>query len=145
MRALLTDASPRAQVRAIVTYHFNIEGIGAESAYPIYYEVFNKTGLFPAMREGITLIRRDEARHIAFGTYLLNRLINETRRGRRRVRGRARGARAVHRRGRQPDLRPFDGKPAPFGLDQAKFSALYRENFGLMKRAVYERQLPAAV
>ena len=105
MRALLTDASPRAQVRAIVTYHFNIEGIGAESAYPIYYEVFDKTGLFPAMREGITLIRRDEARHIAFGTYLLNRLINETRGGRRRVRGRARGARAVHRGGRQPDLR----------------------------------------
>ena len=78
MRALLVDASPRAQVRAVVTYHFNIEGIGAESAYPIYYEVFAKTGLFPAMREGITLIRRDEARHIAFGTYLLNRLINES-------------------------------------------------------------------
>ena len=28
---------------------------------------------------------------------------------------------------------------------QAKFRALYRENFDLMKRAVYERQLGAAV
>ena len=98
MRALLgSSTTPRAQVRAIVTYHFNIEGIGAESAYPIYYEVFAKTGLFPAMREGISLIRRDEARHIAFGTYLLNRLINELPRGGRRLRGGAGCARALRR------------------------------------------------
>jgi ribonucleoside-diphosphate reductase beta chain len=129
----------------VVTYHFNIEGIGAESAYPIYYEVFNKTGLFPAMREGITLIRRDEARHIAFGTYLLNRLINETEEAADAFEAELAALEPYVDAGASQTFAPFAGKPAPFGLDQAKFSALYRENFELMKRAVYERQLPAAV
>jgi ribonucleoside-diphosphate reductase beta chain len=143
MRALLVDPSPAAQVRAVVTYHFNIEGIGAESAYPIYFEVFAKTGLFPAMREGISLIRRDEARHIAFGIYLLNRLINES----------VEAAAAFERElallepyieaGASQTFAPFAGRPAPFGLEEAKFRGLYRENFELMKRAVYERRLAA--
>jgi len=145
MRALLTDPSPRAQVRAVVTYHFNIEGIGAESAYPIYYEIFAKTGLFPAMREGISLIRRDEARHIAFGTYLLNRMINESAEAADAFEAELAALEPYIDAGASQTFAPFEGRPAPFGLEPSKFRALYRENFELMKRAVYERQLPAAV
>jgi ribonucleoside-diphosphate reductase beta chain len=145
MRTLLTDPSPTSQVRAIVTYHFYVEGIGAESAYPIYYDVFAKTGLFPALREGISLIRRDEARHIAFGTYLLNRLITESREAADAFDAELAALEPFIDAGASQTFAPFEGRPAPFGLDQAKFRALYRENFELMKRAVYERQLGAAV
>jgi ribonucleoside-diphosphate reductase beta chain len=145
MRALYTDASPASQVRAIVTYHFYVEGIGAESGYPIYYEVFAKTGLFPALKEGIALIRRDEARHIAFGTYLLNRLITESREAADAFEAELAALEPFIEAGATQTFAPFEGRPTPFGLDRAKFHGFYRENFDVMKRAVYERVLTAEV
>ena len=145
MRALLTDPSPASQVRAIVTYHFYVEGIGAESGYPIYNEVFARTGLLPALQEGIALIRRDEARHIAFGTYLLNRLIAESREAADAFEAELALLEPFIDAGAAQTFAPFEGRAVPFGLDRARFSALYRENFELMKRAVYERQLRAVV
>jgi ribonucleoside-diphosphate reductase beta chain len=69
--ALLTDASDEALVRAVTTYHIFIEGALAETGYHGFYSIFESRGTMPGLVEGIRLVQRDEARHIAFGIDLL--------------------------------------------------------------------------
>lgn len=140
MRALNDDPSPEAQIRALVTYHLYIEGVGAESSYPLYFDICEGRGIFAALREGITLIRRDEARHIAFGTWVLQRILGEN----------------PHLEGvfeRELDaFEPYVGEglaqtfagfgaQVPFGLDPGKYRSLYRENYALQRDNVYSREL----
>jgi ribonucleoside-diphosphate reductase beta chain len=75
MNALLSDASPAAQVRASATYNMIVEGVLAETGYDAYLAALQRNELMPGLREGIGHLRRDEARHIAYGVYLLSRLI----------------------------------------------------------------------
>ncbi len=75
MNALLADASPAAQIRASATYNMVVEGTLAETGYHAYYEMLQRNNLLPGLREGIGLLKRDESRHIAYGIYLLSRLI----------------------------------------------------------------------
>lgn len=75
MHALLDDASPAAQVRASVTYNMIVEGVLAETGYDAYFAALERHDLLPGLREGIAHLRRDESRHIAYGVYLLSRLI----------------------------------------------------------------------
>jgi ribonucleoside-diphosphate reductase beta chain len=145
MRALNTDPSPEAQLRAVIMYHFYIEGIGAEAAYPLYLAIFDKTGLFPAMAEGIKLIRRDEARHIAFGTYLLQRLLDEHPSLEAVFESEMEVIASYMEMADDQTFGPFEGKPTPFGLDAAKFRGLYRECYELQRRNVFSRELPKAV
>ena len=145
MRALHTDPSPAAQMKAIVLYHLYIEGVGAESSYPMYFEIFDKTGLFPALEEGISLIRRDEARHIAFGTYLLQRLLQENPDLDELFQAEMEEMRPFAEAGAEQTFEPFEGREAPFGLQHEKFRRLYQENFEQQKRNVYDRKLLAAV
>jgi ribonucleoside-diphosphate reductase beta chain len=145
MRALYDDGSPRAQLRAVVVYHLYVEGVGAEAAYPIYFHIFERTGLFPALREGITLIRRDEARHIAFGTYLLQRLLAENPGLQATFEEEVEGMRPYAAEAAAQTFGPFSGRSAPFGLDAEHYRVLYLENFSLQKRNVFERRLPAVV
>jgi ribonucleoside-diphosphate reductase beta chain len=77
MSALLTDRSPEAQVRASVTYNMIVEGVLAETGYHGYFEALERNDLLPGLREGIALLKRDESRHIAYGIFLLSRLIAE--------------------------------------------------------------------
>ncbi len=77
MNALAEDPSPEAQMRAAVTYHQIIEGVLAEIGYAIFYACLDKDGILPGLRQGIRFIQQDESRHIAFGTYLAQRLIHE--------------------------------------------------------------------
>ena len=77
MNALLADASPAAQIRASATYNMVVEGTLAETGYHAYYEMLQRNDLLPGLREGIGLLKRDESRHIAYGIYLLSRLIAE--------------------------------------------------------------------
>lgn len=77
MQALLTDTSPRAQLHASVTYHIHVEGILAEFGYRFFYKALEGRNLLPGLVEGIRHIQRDEVRHIAFGIYFIQRLINE--------------------------------------------------------------------
>ncbi len=77
MNALLTDRSPRAQMRAVAVYHILVEGVLAETGYQFFYDVFDRRPILPGLERGIRSIQRDEARHIAFGTYLLQRLVAE--------------------------------------------------------------------
>ena len=71
---LLTDESDEALVRAVTTYHLFIEGTLAETGYHGFYSIFESRGIMPGLVEGIRLVQRDEARHIAFGIDVLRDL-----------------------------------------------------------------------
>jgi len=75
LNRLKTDPSPEAQVRASVTYNMVVEGMLAETGYHIFYNVLDSHGILPGLREGIGKIKQDESRHIAYGIYLIARLI----------------------------------------------------------------------
>jgi ribonucleoside-diphosphate reductase beta chain len=78
MGALRTDRSAEAQIRASTTYNMIIEGVLAETGYHGFRESLVANRLLPGLLEGITLVARDESRHIRYGVYLLNRLIAAT-------------------------------------------------------------------
>jgi ribonucleoside-diphosphate reductase beta chain len=78
MQALRTDRSPAAQIRASTTYNMIIEGMLAETGYVGFRRSLQANGLLPGLLAGITLLARDESRHIRYGVYLLNRLIAST-------------------------------------------------------------------
>ena len=75
--ALQTDRSAAAQVRAAVTYNMIVEGMLAETGYHAYFTVLERADLMPGTRRGIGLLKQDESRHIAYGIYLLSRLVAE--------------------------------------------------------------------
>lgn len=72
---LQADRSPAAQVRASVTYNMIVEGMLAETGYHAYFTVLERNGLMPGQRKGIALLKQDESRHIAYGIFLLSRLV----------------------------------------------------------------------
>jgi len=71
---LLTDPSDDAVIRAISTYHFITESVIAEAGYAGFAASFAERKLFPGLLDGIRLVRRDEARHIAFGIDMIREL-----------------------------------------------------------------------
>jgi ribonucleoside-diphosphate reductase beta chain len=73
LNRLLTDPSAHAQVNASVIYHMIVEGVLAETGYYGFYTALKARGRLPGLVEGIELVQRDEARHIAFGVYFLQR------------------------------------------------------------------------
>jgi ribonucleoside-diphosphate reductase beta chain len=77
MNALLTDTSAKAQAVASVTYNMVVEGVLAETGYHAYYTMLERNNLLPGLREGIGLLKLDESRHIAYGVFLLSRLVAE--------------------------------------------------------------------
>lgn len=79
MNALLTDRSAAAQARASATYNMIVEGVLAETGYHAYFSALERADLLPGLREGIGHLKRDESRHIAYGVFLLSRLIAEDR------------------------------------------------------------------
>lgn len=77
MGRLEHDQSPKAVAEASITYNMFVEGVLAETGYHSFYNTLDRIGLMPGLMEGITLIKRDESRHIGYGTYLLQRIITE--------------------------------------------------------------------
>jgi ribonucleoside-diphosphate reductase beta chain len=77
MERLIDDPSPEAQAEASVTYNMVVEGILAESGYHAFYTALKGQLSMPGMFEAVTNLKRDEARHISYGGYLLQRLISE--------------------------------------------------------------------
>ena len=75
MGALLADQSPAAQIRAAVTYNMIVEGVLAETGYHGYFTVLDQRGIMPGVRQGISLLKLDESRHIAYGIFLISRLL----------------------------------------------------------------------
>ena len=77
MDRLLTDQSPEAIADASTVYNMFVEGVLAETGYFSFYQSLEKSNLMPGLLEGIGNLKRDESRHIGYGTYLLQRLICE--------------------------------------------------------------------
>src|SRR5207248_389709 len=77
MYALRTDTSAAAQARAVVTYTMIVEGVLAETGYHGYFTALEGGGGLPGLKEGLGLVKRDESRHIAYGVYLISRLVQE--------------------------------------------------------------------
>ena len=78
LNALKTDRSVEAQIRASVTYNMIIEGVLAETGYYGFRASLEANHKMPGLLDGIRLTARDESRHIRYGVFLLNRLINQS-------------------------------------------------------------------
>lgn len=77
MKALYDDPSPANMVRASTTYNLGIEGILAETGYYMWYSLMDSEKILPGTRQGIRKIQMDESRHIAYGVFLISRLVIE--------------------------------------------------------------------
>jgi len=77
MGRLRHDPSPLAQAEASATYNMIVEGVLAETGYHGYHATLGRNGILPGMQELVSLIKRDESRHIAYGVHLLSRLAAE--------------------------------------------------------------------
>jgi ribonucleoside-diphosphate reductase beta chain len=77
MHALSTNPSPAALARASATYNMVVEGMLAETGYYAYFAVLDRLKILPGQRKGIALLKQDESRHIAYGVFLLSRLMAE--------------------------------------------------------------------
>ncbi len=75
MHALLTDRSSVAQARAATTYNMIIEGVLAETGYHGYFFMLQRNNIMPGLQQGISYIKRDESRHLAYGVFLISRLV----------------------------------------------------------------------
>ena len=74
---LNTDSSPLAQLKASGTYNMIVEGTLAETGYAAFSKMLNENNLLPGLQEGIQKLKQDESRHIAYGLYLINRLLQD--------------------------------------------------------------------
>lgn len=72
-----SDPSPAAQIAASLTYNMIVEGVLAETGYYAYFTVLDRQGILPGQRRGVTYLKQDESRHIAYGVFLLSRLLAE--------------------------------------------------------------------
>jgi ribonucleoside-diphosphate reductase beta chain len=79
MGRLDTDQSPEAYLDAALMYNQFVEGVLALSGYRGWNRLFASLGgdVLPGFREGLTLVQKDERRHIAYGTYLIRRIVAE--------------------------------------------------------------------
>jgi ribonucleoside-diphosphate reductase beta chain len=77
MQRLDTDRSPEAILDATLVYNQLVEGVAAIGGYHRWNLLFRATEKLPGLEHGIRLTRRDESRHISYGTYLGRRIIAE--------------------------------------------------------------------
>ena len=75
MEALRMDHSPAAQLRASIVYNMIVEGVLAETGYHAFFTILERNNKMPGVRKGIALLKQDESRHIAYGIYLISRII----------------------------------------------------------------------
>ncbi|MEK4011880.1 R2-like ligand-binding oxidase [Peribacillus sp. FSL M8-0224] len=77
MEKLLTDQSPEALAEAATVYNMFTEGVLAETGYFGFYQTLEANKMMPGLLKGVGLLKKDESRHIAYGTFLLQRIISE--------------------------------------------------------------------
>jgi len=79
MQRLLVDPSPTAQAEALVTYSLVGEGVLGDAGYHVFSTALARRDSMPGFREGLRHSQADEARHLAYGLFLLSRLVAEDR------------------------------------------------------------------
>ena len=77
LHRLKTDPSPITQAEASVTYNMIVEGVLAETGYQAYFTMLKQNKIMPGMVQVTEYLKRDESRHLAYGVYLLSRLVAE--------------------------------------------------------------------
>jgi len=77
LNKLREDPSPVNQAEASATYNMIVEGVLAETGYHAYFKAFDEKQMFPGMKEVARNLKQDESRHMAYGVYLLSRLVAE--------------------------------------------------------------------
>lgn len=77
MERLWYEQTPEVIADAATVYNMFAEGVLAETGYKTFYDGLQKIGKMPGLLEGIGHLKQDESRHIAYGTFLLQRLICE--------------------------------------------------------------------
>lgn len=77
MHRLRSDRSPVAQARASATYNMIVEGVLAETGYHVFHRILSDRGIMPGMQQMAGFLKQDESRHIAYGLFLLSRLVAE--------------------------------------------------------------------
>lgn len=77
LNRLTEDPSPINMAKASVTYNMIIEGVLAETGYFSFHKMLGDNNIMPGMMEFVGKLKQDESRHIAYGIYLLSRLIAE--------------------------------------------------------------------
>ncbi len=120
MNRLLDDVSPKAQINASVTYNMVVEGTLAETGYHAYYAMLEQNNLMPGLRRGIAYLKKDESRHIAYGIYLLSRLIAENPELWSELQQRMEHLLEIALRVIDEIFEPYD--PMPFGLRKEDFT-----------------------
>lgn len=128
LHRLLTNTSPEAQVDAFVTYHVIIEGVLAETGYRGYVRALKDNGIMPGTVRGVELVQRDEARHIAYGLYALQRLFKAQPALRDVAQARLNTLLPLVFEIVGDTFAPY-GDDIPFGLDPSEFVAYASEQF----------------
>jgi ribonucleoside-diphosphate reductase beta chain len=77
LNRLRDEPSPVNQADASTTYNMIVEGVLAETGYHAFREVLVEREMMPGMQEVTRLLKQDESRHMAYGVYLLSRLVDE--------------------------------------------------------------------
>jgi ribonucleoside-diphosphate reductase beta chain len=77
LNKLTEDPSPVNMARASVTYNMIIEGVLAETGYFSFHKMLGANNIMPGMMDFVGKLKQDESRHIAYGIFLLSRLIAE--------------------------------------------------------------------
>lgn len=77
MDALTHDPSPINQAKASVTYNMIVEGTLAETGYYGLNYTLGMLGIMPGMLDFTVKLKQDESRHVAYGIYLISRLVAE--------------------------------------------------------------------
>ncbi|HYT71126.1 MAG TPA: R2-like ligand-binding oxidase [Gemmatimonadales bacterium] len=77
MARLLDDASRGAEAEALVAYTLVGEGVLAQAGYHVFASALQRSRLLPGLLEGLSLVQRDETRHLAYGVFVLSRLVAE--------------------------------------------------------------------
>lgn len=143
MNALHDDHSPEAQLHAVVVYHQIVEGVLAELGYQIFYDCLDKRNLLPGLREGVRNIQVDESRHVAFGTYLAQRIIRDHPELKDRFIAEMDEILPATMRSAEALFEYYDD-PMPFGLDRERLTKLALDLHKRRIRAVLTGGLVAA-
>lgn len=77
LNKLTEDASPINMAKASVTYNMIIEGVLAETGYFSFHKMLGANDIMPGMMDFVGKLKQDESRHVAYGIFLLSRLIAE--------------------------------------------------------------------
>ncbi len=77
LNKLKTDPNPVNMVRASVTYNMIVEGVLAETGYYSLYKMIEANNIMPGLLKFVGKLKQDESRHIAYGIYLISRLVAE--------------------------------------------------------------------